>query len=84
MVRLATFMYLFRAIKPIMSEVAKPHSMLYCCRNLTPFLAKIPLSRVQAGYPERHVIGRHDDISQCKIVNENVSDGLRLRVLFTT
>ena len=58
--------------------------MLYLCRNLTLFLAKIPLSRVQARYPERHVIGRHDNISQCKIVNENVGDGLHLRVLFTT
>ena len=50
--------------------------MMYCCRNFTPFLAQIPFSRVQARYPERHVKGRHDNISQCKIVNKIVGDGL--------
>ena len=43
-------------------------------------MAQIPFSRVQARYPERHVKGRHDNISQCKIANENVGDGLHLRV----
>ena len=67
---LTTLTYLFRKIKPKLSKETKPIVMSHRCRNFTLFLAQIPLSRVQSRYLERHVKGRHEDISQCKIVNE--------------
>ena len=67
---LTTLTYLFREIKPKLTKETKPIVMSHRCRNFTLFLAQIPLSRVQSRYLERHVKGRHEDISQCKIMNE--------------
>ena len=75
-----TLTYLFRKIKPKLSKETKPIVMSHRCRNFTLFLAQIPLSRVQSRYLERHVKGRHEDISQCKIVNEKIGDGLHYGV----
>ena len=67
---LTTLTYLFREIKPKLTKETKPIVMSHRCRNFTLLLAQIPLSHVQSSYLERHVKGRHEDISQCKIVNE--------------
>ena len=65
---LTILMYPSRAIKPMFNMKAKTFCSLHRCGNFTPLLAQIPRSHVQACYPERCVKGRHEDISQYKII----------------
>ena len=60
-------MYPFRAIEPIFNMKAKI-VVAYTTVETSRHSAQIPPFRVKVRYPERCVKGLHMDISQCKII----------------
>ena len=78
--RLTTFMYLFRAIKPIFRmDTEAVTNIIDAETSHHPWLKfQVPLYKLAT--QKRHVELRHNDITKGKIVSENVDHGLYLGV----
>ena len=73
-------MNLFWAIKPILNMKAKDQYIIALMWKFRTIPGSISTFKCINSLSKLCVKGRHEEISQCKFVNENIGDGLHLGV----